>query len=52
MAVLGNRDPRRSAAVRDEILEELREGTIVARHQRDRHGRASCWSAAARATRS
>src|SRR6478672_8853091 len=36
VAVLGNRDPRRSAAVRDEILEGLREGTIVARHQRDR----------------
>jgi uroporphyrin-III C-methyltransferase/precorrin-2 dehydrogenase/sirohydrochlorin ferrochelatase len=36
VAVLGNREPRRSAAVRDEILEGLREGTIVARHQRDR----------------
>jgi len=36
VAVLGNRDPRRSAAVRDEVLEGLREGTIVARHQRDR----------------
>ena len=36
VAVLGNRDPRRSAAVRDEIVEGLREGTIVARHQRDR----------------
>ena len=32
---LGNRDPRRSAAVRDEILEGLREGTIAARHHRD-----------------
>jgi uroporphyrin-III C-methyltransferase/precorrin-2 dehydrogenase/sirohydrochlorin ferrochelatase len=32
---LGNRDPRRSAAVRDEILEGLREGTITARHHRD-----------------
>ena len=30
VAVLGNREPRRSAAVRDEILEGLREGTIVA----------------------
>jgi uroporphyrin-III C-methyltransferase/precorrin-2 dehydrogenase/sirohydrochlorin ferrochelatase len=36
VAVLGNRDPRRSAAVRDEILEGLREGTIAARHHRDR----------------
>lgn len=34
VAVLGNREPRRSAAVRDEILAGLREGTIVARHQR------------------
>jgi uroporphyrin-III C-methyltransferase/precorrin-2 dehydrogenase/sirohydrochlorin ferrochelatase len=34
VAVLGNRDPRRSAAVRDEILAGLREGTITARHQR------------------
>lgn len=36
VAVLGNRDPRRSAAVRDEIVEGLREGTIAARHHRDR----------------
>lgn len=36
VAVLGNRDPRRSAAVRDEILAGLREGTITARHHRDR----------------
>jgi uroporphyrin-III C-methyltransferase / precorrin-2 dehydrogenase / sirohydrochlorin ferrochelatase len=36
VAVLGQREPKRSAAVRDEILEALREGTIVARHQRDR----------------
>ena len=36
VAVLANREPRRSAAVRDEILEGLREGTIVARHQRHR----------------
>jgi len=34
--VLGNRDPRRSASVRDEILEGLREGTIAARHHRER----------------
>ena len=34
--MLGQREPQRSAAVRDEILEGLREGTIVARHQRDR----------------
>ncbi len=36
VAVLGNRDPRRSASVRDEILVGLREGTIVARDHRDR----------------
>lgn len=36
VAVLGQREPHRSAAVRDEILEGLREGTIVARHERDR----------------
>ena len=36
VAVLGNREPRRSAAVRDGILEGLRDGTIVSRHQRDR----------------
>lgn len=36
VAVLGNRDPRRSAAVRDDILEGLREGTIDARQHRDR----------------
>ncbi len=34
--VLGRRDPRRSAAVRDEILEGLREGTIAAPRHRDR----------------
>ena len=36
VAVLGNREPRRSAAVRDEILAGLREGTITAGAQRDR----------------
>jgi len=36
VAVLGQREPHRSAAVRDEILAGLREGTIVARHERDR----------------
>jgi uroporphyrin-III C-methyltransferase/precorrin-2 dehydrogenase/sirohydrochlorin ferrochelatase len=36
VAVLGNRDPRRSAGVRDEILEGLREGTIAAPHHRDK----------------
>jgi len=36
VAVLGNRDPRRSAGVRDDILEGLREGTIAAGHHRDR----------------
>ena len=35
VAVLGNREPRRSAAVRDEILEGLREGRIAALHHRD-----------------
>lgn len=35
VAVLGNREPRRSAAVRDEILAGLREGTIPAHGQRD-----------------
>ena len=35
VAVLGNREPRRSAAVRDEILEGLREGKIRAHDQRD-----------------
>ncbi len=36
VAVLGNRDPRRSAAVRDAIVAELRDGSLVARHHRDR----------------
>jgi uroporphyrin-III C-methyltransferase/precorrin-2 dehydrogenase/sirohydrochlorin ferrochelatase len=36
VAVLANRDPRRSASVRDEILEQMREGRIVARDQRQR----------------
>jgi uroporphyrin-III C-methyltransferase/precorrin-2 dehydrogenase/sirohydrochlorin ferrochelatase len=36
VAVLGNRDPRRSASVRDEILEQMREGAIVARDHRQR----------------
>ncbi|GAA4364468.1 uroporphyrinogen-III C-methyltransferase [Nocardioides caricicola] len=36
VGVLSQREPRRSAAVRDEILESLREGTLAARHQRDR----------------
>lgn len=36
VAVLGNRDPRRSAAVRDEIVSGLRDGTIAAPHHRDR----------------
>ncbi|MEQ6899652.1 uroporphyrinogen-III C-methyltransferase [Nocardioides sp. YIM 152588] len=35
VAVLGNRDPRRSAGVRDEILTGLRDGSITARHHRD-----------------
>jgi uroporphyrin-III C-methyltransferase/precorrin-2 dehydrogenase/sirohydrochlorin ferrochelatase len=36
VAVLGNREPRRSVALRDEILEALREGRIAAPHHRDR----------------
>lgn len=35
VAVLGNRDPRRSAAVRDEIVTGLRDGAIAAPHHRD-----------------
>lgn len=36
VAVLGNRQPRRSAALRDEILTGLREGTLSARGAHDR----------------
>jgi uroporphyrin-III C-methyltransferase/precorrin-2 dehydrogenase/sirohydrochlorin ferrochelatase len=36
VAVLGNRDPRRSAELRDEILESLRDGSLVTRHRRHR----------------
>lgn len=36
VAVLGNREPRRSAAVRDEIIAGLRDGAIAAPHHRDR----------------
>ncbi|MEN8652890.1 uroporphyrinogen-III C-methyltransferase [Streptomyces sp. 21So2-11] len=36
VAVLTGRDPRRSAAVRDAIVEGLRDGTLVAPHHRDR----------------
>lgn len=36
VAVLGNRQPRRSAAVRDEIVSALRDGVIDADAQRDR----------------
>ena len=35
VAVLCNREPQRSARIRDEIVEELREGTLAARRQRD-----------------
>jgi uroporphyrin-III C-methyltransferase / precorrin-2 dehydrogenase / sirohydrochlorin ferrochelatase len=35
VAVVGNREPRRSAGLRDEILEALREGRIDAQHHRD-----------------
>jgi uroporphyrin-III C-methyltransferase/precorrin-2 dehydrogenase/sirohydrochlorin ferrochelatase len=34
VAVLGNREPRRSAAVRDEIVAGLRDGAIAAPHHR------------------
>ena len=34
VAVLGNREPRKSAAIRDEILHALREGVISAVHDR------------------
>ncbi len=36
VAVLGGRDPRRSVAVRDEILEGLRQGTISTARHRER----------------
>lgn len=36
VAVLSNREPRRSAAIRDEILEGLREGRISTRQDRER----------------
>lgn len=36
VAVLTGRDPRRSAAVRDAVVEGLRNGTIAARHHRAR----------------
>jgi uroporphyrin-III C-methyltransferase/precorrin-2 dehydrogenase/sirohydrochlorin ferrochelatase len=35
VAVIGNRDPRRSAAVRDHVVEALREGRIQAEHGRE-----------------
>lgn len=35
VAVLSNREPRRSARIRDEIVEEMQEGRIGARRQRD-----------------
>lgn len=34
VAVLGNRDPRRSAAIRDAVVESLREGTLASRRHR------------------
>lgn len=36
VAVLSNRDPRRSATLRDEIVAGLRDGTLAAPHHRDR----------------
>lgn len=38
VAVLGNREPRRSVAVRDSILEGLRDGRLGARHDRPTPG--------------
>jgi uroporphyrin-III C-methyltransferase/precorrin-2 dehydrogenase/sirohydrochlorin ferrochelatase len=36
VAVLSNREPQRSARIRDEIVEEMREGTLATRRQRQR----------------
>ncbi|MFT4263325.1 MAG: uroporphyrinogen-III C-methyltransferase [Nocardioides sp.] len=36
VAILGNRDPRRSATVRDEVVASLRDGSLASRHQRAR----------------
>ncbi|MFC7494110.1 MULTISPECIES: uroporphyrinogen-III C-methyltransferase [unclassified Nocardioides] len=36
VAVLSNREPQRSARIRDEVVEQMREGTIAARKQRER----------------
>ena len=47
VAVLGSRDPKRSASVRDEILTRLRSGEIAAPKDRAPRARASCSSAAA-----
>ena len=52
VAVLGNREPRRSVALRDEILEALREGRIAAPHHRERTDRGSPSWAGDRGTRS
>ncbi|MFI5625026.1 uroporphyrinogen-III C-methyltransferase [Nocardioides sp. NPDC051685] len=38
IAVLANRDPRRSAGVRDRILDGLRSGELAAPHERERVG--------------
>jgi uroporphyrin-III C-methyltransferase/precorrin-2 dehydrogenase/sirohydrochlorin ferrochelatase len=38
VAVLTGRDPRRSAALRDAIVDGLRDGTLGAPHRRDRRG--------------
>lgn len=38
VAILGNRDPRRSASVRDAVVSALRDGSLIARHERDRVG--------------
>lgn len=36
IAVLANREPRRSAALRDAVLEALRDGSLAARHEHPR----------------
>ena len=36
VGILGNRDPRRSARVRDEVIEGLRDGSVAAPHIRER----------------
>ena len=49
VAVVSNREPRQSAALRDQIIDGLRDGAAADRVRRTRRP-ASCWSAADRAT--